>query len=257
MGYAATLALLALAGGFAFVERCNLTRYRVSRAESQRLLFYAACAGFLLVVLSKILLVLISSSFPTLYKEFRGNWAWGLPTHDPWLATFVGAFLLGWVLVCPLNHMYDLKTATDDAIERYGKLLEKTLVASLNRTLPIFLTCRSRKVYVGYVQAVPPVLEGEVKHISILPVISGYRDTETLNWIATTQYADIYEKIEKGEIDLSAEDFEIVIPTSEIVSVNLFALDLDQHLFEIPQPSAALSPFARSLAESPGGSRPR
>ncbi|NIV14317.1 MAG: hypothetical protein GWN62_24495 [Aliifodinibius sp.] len=71
-----------------------------------------------------------------------------------------------------------------------------------------------------------------VPYISILPYFSGYRDTETKKLSLLTSYLDVYEKFDdlnKEDPNLCVEDFEIVIPVSEILSANIFNQKVYEH----------------------------
>lgn len=132
------------------------------------------------------------------------------------------------------NLFYSEERATSKAICDHGSELEKLLYAAIEKGRMVSLTLKNRKVYVGLVARTPPILEGKSTDIRLLPVISGYREDKTLDWIATTTYDPIYSKIIDGEItDLVLSDFEVVIPTGEIVTANLFSTDIDQGQFKI------------------------
>lgn len=58
----AVRALLLLAGGFVFVEIAYITKYRATRADGQRLLFYSACSAFFLFIFTRLILKLAALS---------------------------------------------------------------------------------------------------------------------------------------------------------------------------------------------------
>ena len=105
--------------------------------------------------------------------------------------------------------------------------------------MPISVSMVDGKVYVGFVcRGVNP---GEKREgIRILPLISGYRDSE-LRVKFTTDYTTHYEEIEKSNsacthpscamnyqstlAHLDPTDFEIVIERSMIRTINIFDLD--------------------------------
>jgi hypothetical protein len=80
-----------------------------------------------------------------------------------------------------------------------------------------------------------------------------------LEVVFTTQYLDVYETLEKdGAGELTATDFEIVIPVAEIVTANLYSLDLEQTAFSITAPEPpATAPAAPSVdPAAPSAVRP-
>jgi hypothetical protein len=49
------------------------------------------------------------------------------------------------------------------------------------------------------------------------------------------QYGTVYDQIEDGDWpELSVDDFQIVNPMDEVVSVNPYSEDVDQDLFRMP-----------------------
>ncbi len=229
----AVIALLILAGGFAFVEIAYTTRYRATRADGQRLLFYSACSAFFLLVLARILLTLAARS--GWYEPLRSIWLGLLPQPvDGWLGTAFVSVLLGVAAAKIVNRFYSEDKATSKAIREHGTEMEKLFHAAIEKDAMVSITLRNRKVYVGLVARTPPILEGRSTDIRLLPVISGYREEKTLDWIATTTYDPIYSKIIEGAIvNLTLSDFEVVIPTGDIVTANFFSTDLDQKLFKL------------------------
>ena len=81
---------------------------------------------------------------------------------------------------------------------------------SLNKDKYVMLTMSDRKVYVGKVISLgePSATNGMDKDISIIPLMSGYRDKDKLTVEFVTRYADIDQ-----DIDLSLRQDEIVSAT--------------------------------------------
>lgn len=88
--------------------------------------------------------------------------------------------------------------------------------------LLIMITLKSRKVYVGQ------ILSGEIgntdlKEISLIPILSGYRDKDTLTFKVEHDYSDYYAKeniTESSSMPLS--HFQQVIFYEQIESMSLF-----------------------------------
>lgn len=115
------------------------------------------------------------------------------------------------------------KTAEIDlAIRGFNSEIEIILLRALEHGMPISVTT-SNKVYVGYVMG---AIESEPKRESlrILPVVSGYRESGTMKVKFTTSYAALYQQF-NADPDLHhlhPSLFELVIPASDIKSINLF-----------------------------------
>jgi len=105
------------------------------------------------------------------------------------------------------------------------------LIAHIHRAMmdlaPVSLTLKSRKVYVGFVQGVPS-LDPAKAYIRLLPVLSGYRDSDKLIYCFTTDYAAAIDEVEDPRSLIK------VIPLSEIQSAGLFDVGLYERHFVPP-----------------------
>lgn len=99
--------------------------------------------------------------------------------------------------------------ATDNGFLRLAQ-------TALRREMPISLTLKTRKVYIGYVVQTPNLRLAE-QYIHVLPLVSGYREPTTLALKLTADYAKVYAT-GKANVD----DFSITIPLDSIDSANLF-----------------------------------
>ena len=108
---------------------------------------------------------------------------------------------------------------------------ELLLAYSVEANMPIMFTLSDRKVYVGWVVRAPNPVEVR-KAIRMLPMLSGYRDSETLIVEFTTDYYDALQAIQGKEDSalehLNESDFEIVIQQDAIISAHPFDLDAYQ-----------------------------
>lgn len=117
-----------------------------------------------------------------------------------------------------------MEKAAQDTIERWNDLLEILLSRASRETKLVSITLRSRKVYIGLVtRTINPMYDR--KYIQLLPIKSGYRDATSFKLNLAVDYAAVYAKIIRQELEMiktGVSDFEIVIPVSEIQSINLF-----------------------------------
>ena len=97
----------------------------------------------------------------------------------------------------------------------------------------VLVMLERRKVYIGW-PMYSPGLRRETKDFRILPAASGFRDEHNLTLELTAQYLDAYEKVKRRELPdhVTAADLETVLPKKDVVSANLFELDLDQGIFK-------------------------
>lgn len=101
-----------------------------------------------------------------------------------------------------------------------GKILKDSPIDSMffesfTKQKPILISLSSRKVYIGMVNKLGEPSESEEpnQEISLVPVISGYRDKDTLKVILQNEYANLPQ----ADIDSS-----IVIKVDEIETVSWF-----------------------------------
>ncbi|MGH7556314.1 MAG: hypothetical protein ACREMD_00750 [Gemmatimonadota bacterium] len=240
----AVLSLLALTGGFLFTHLCHYTSYRASRAETQRLLFLSACWGVGLLVLSRLMDLTIRKLCPGIYGVGADLWSIFVPQDIPGLALFSGAFLLGLILPWALNGFWPAPLSkkvrahvSRQVIKKYGSDMERLLYNSIDQVIPVAITLKSHKVYIGWPIWVPR-LTTELEDLSLLPAVSGYRDPETKRLELTTRYQGVYETPFLEAHSLSATDFAVIIRLEEIVSANLFSTQIDQAVFQIPDETA-------------------
>jgi hypothetical protein len=80
------------------------------------------------------------------------------------------------------------------------------------------------------------------KNIQLLPLQSGYRRAETLQLTITADYSQVYNRIVQNVVDTNKirfDDFKVVVPVSEIASINMFAREA-YRLFNQPLPEQSL-----------------
>lgn len=142
------------------------------------------------------------------------------------MGTSLLACLLGIILPWPINLIpyFRKEKANQRAIERSNDHLEILLSRACLETKAVSVTLKSRKVYVGLVtQTHDPLYDR--KYIQLLPIKSGYRESDSLSLKLTVDYSSVYAKIiqeDAATVAAGIQDFEIVFPVSEIQSVNLF-----------------------------------
>ncbi|KXF79914.1 hypothetical protein ATN88_11700 [Enterovibrio coralii] len=86
----------------------------------------------------------------------------------------------------------------------------------------------SRKCYVGICFGEAGFDDGGCEHVSILPLLSGYRDKDNLSLEIKTNYHVHFEDhdIYSGKHDsLTVNHFRVIIPKSEIESYSFFDVD--------------------------------
>ena len=95
----------------------------------------------------------------------------------------------------------------------------------LHYTNYIELSPKSRKSYIGLILGSEITRHGE-PDIALIPLVSGYRDKDTLELEFTTNYAPAIKKSLEDVSGLQHEDFQIVISRNEVVSARIFHPDV-------------------------------
>jgi hypothetical protein len=260
--------LLPLLGGYFFITHWLPTRFATKRYAGERLLFHAAAAGLAWLAIGFAGVVLINAIDPSIREEWRKL------VPFPYAGTSLIAFLggsLGW---WPLNWILrlfgrDRNYYSRAAMEAWGDYLEIVLEESIQRTLPVAVTLKNGKFYIGFVlQNFDPAYER--KYVRLLPTDSGYRDPTTHKVNFTTKYSPVLEAVARkldeaetraraakplptAELDqlLEPEDFQIVLPVSEIQSTVLWDWD-SYELFRAAEiADTALQAEDTTAAEAP------
>ncbi|PHM69520.1 hypothetical protein [Xenorhabdus sp. KJ12.1] len=121
------------------------------------------------------------------------------------------------------NYEYKIKAIKDNAKK---DAVNELLLESLEGNLLVMVTLKSRKVYVGMVDAAKfyNFHTHSDAMVSIIPFISGYRDKDSLSFKIENNYAIIYDQknITLTSEPLSVEQFRHILPIDQIESFSLF-----------------------------------
>lgn len=230
MEQSAPLTLLVLAAGYLFTRFFHYTAYRTERRAGYHLLFESAAWGVALLAVSRALLLAGGRLSSLITDPVTRLWFFFAPV--PGLAPFAGAILLALLAPVLLNAIYRRDRAARRVIERRGSEIERLLYRSINSLLPLSVTLKNEKVYIGW-PVWTPEPRTSLQDVRIQPAVSGYRDHQTKRLTLTTQYISAYEQIDRGDLPIEPEDFQIVFPLDEIRSANYFSLEVDQGFFAI------------------------
>jgi hypothetical protein len=209
-----------LVGGFWFVFRCQLL-YLVSVQLGQAIaILLSAFFGLAFAVVTRAIVFWVHQTAVGGWIEAHHAGAW----HFPFSGTALGTFCLAIVAAELSRHLLSTRKVNSWVIRHYGGDLIVLLHDSMVRLKPVSLTLENRKVYVGFVQAVPS-LNPERAHVWLLPILSGYRRADDLTLQFTTDYVSAIEQVSE------ARDLLKVIPISSIKTANLFDVGLYKQVF--------------------------
>lgn len=205
--------LLPLLAGYVFINLFYLTKFRAQRHESSRLLIESTLCGVVIFALARGLSLWASGSSLGLWFE-----AWML--HHGFTYPFAGTAVLAAVVALALSLLGNLIVGVDRAkaiiIRDHDNGFLRLFHRAATESLMVSVTLASKKVYIGYIVRTPN-LSPEQQFVGLLPLLSGYRDKDTMRLVITTNYAKVLHS------DLSAaDDFELTFSLAVIETANLF-----------------------------------
>jgi len=220
------LILLPLIAGYIFLTNYVVTKYKIQRLDSYKLIFETAYYGFLLLGCSWIIVYLLKSLERryTLIEDLISSWKSFVPFD------YSGVLILTVIIASILGKLLNLRIRSNpwqlsEIMKAQGDIFENTLADAMLRNKLVSVTLRNHRVYIGFVTKAIET-DKENKYIRILPLYSGYRVKDDLKMKIDKNYSHVYNKINDGSLpDLDIDDFNIVIPVSEILTLNLFNID--------------------------------
>jgi hypothetical protein len=209
--------LLPLLGGYIFIKNSTWFRFRSIRYNTQELILSSAVAGLAGFIAAFLLTTLISSVCLEFYEWWKN--------HIPF--EFLGTSLLAFIILVTTgfmaNRWIDEETEIKKIIREDNDGIEWILLRALEDAKLVSITLKSRKVYIGFISQNFFNPWAGVKSIKLIPVYSGYRDENDFHIEFTTSYDPVIKyTVNSSEIDLDIDDFQMGIPISEIVTVNIF-----------------------------------
>lgn len=183
------LLFLPLIGGFIFVRNWRPTRYYALRSDGHVLLFYSATASVVFALLASLIVIALNSSCTAL-DTF---WHQMFPFERSGKAAL--AFVLGCSLWPILNIPFDDSKEARRVANKRRNPLELLFLNAMENKQAIAMSLKNRKFYVGYiVSSANPAFD--LDSIAIVPLMSGYRDSNDQTVTFTTRYIDAYDKMQ-------------------------------------------------------------
>jgi hypothetical protein len=218
------LLLLPLLGGFLFIHLAHYFRFAAQRADGYRLLFQAAIAGVGLSIAGRLAELLINL---TLIGAPLQHY-WNMFSPFPYSETSAISLLLGPFLALVVNLFIDKEKAKNVEIGTRGNFFLRLLDQAANEMRLISLTLDSRKWYVGWV-AETPNLDPREQYFKLLPLISGYRDKDTLETRRTVYYEAVLK-----DTALDPNEFVLTLPLNDVKIAGFFNDEVYDEYFAGP-----------------------
>jgi hypothetical protein len=214
------LLLIPLLGGFWLLHRTHYTRFRAQTLDGNRLLIESALVAAALVAIARLITFGI---YFTSFGQYANQLWTDVGLQMPFSGTAVIALLIGAIAPYLLNVFVPQDRAKRWAIDKFGNDLLKLLNDALVRGKLVSISLDNRKVYIGLV-SVAPNLSADGSHLTLIPFLSGYRDSDTLEMRFTTDYLSTTR-----EHGLDLADFRVTMPLSSVRTASNFNLDAYTH----------------------------
>lgn len=234
--------MVVLVCGFWYTENHYQSRIRHARTNGWTSYFYVAMHGCKFVIqgfIAVFTLYLFLRLFSLLISLPHLIWpGYGIKDIYSWLTedkvmNYPMLFVVSMGMACVLAYIagHNAKKSLEDEEIRdaaYREMaamdgVESLLVKAIDEDMLIFVTLKSRKVYIGYVAA-PRIEHSHTQHLAIIPYISGYRDKDTLRYHEQHRYYELYlsKGITADSEGLNLQHFRHVIPMDQVEAISLF-----------------------------------
>jgi hypothetical protein len=227
--------------------------FRLHRYDGQLLYLKVAASGTYCLIVAVILIRVLENGFPQfnviryLLKNFQFTWNYYDDKIYLWLLilsvtdillAMIWVFMV-WVvnIISGLRYKRDIYDSLDEAAN--ARVLRQTVIrGSLDSMLldamesnpkkPVLINLSSRKIYVGIINGLeePTENEGPNSYISFFPLMSGFRDKDTLLIKFTNLYPGEISvksaptvKTRKKEI---VNDLNIIVRANEVSHISWF-----------------------------------
>lgn len=239
------LLLLPLLGGYLFSHLFHYTRFRAQALQGHRLVFEAAIAGVLFLAPARGLVFWLMKQ--DWLSPLLGAWP-SVTNRTAFAGTTILAVLLAPTAATLLNLGYgwwhqrrdvadsaggprswwraSKVQALDVAIRHFGNVLQQLLHQAAKLAKhgdPVGLSLHSGKLYLALVKQ-SPTLSPNDQQVSVVPLMSGYRDPESWKPVYNYLYqrSDFTHSVVSQSEEKDPGDVQhlLSIPLSEIVSIH-------------------------------------
>ena len=213
------LLLVPAIGGYWFLTHFNYTRFQTVRDSGYHLLFRSALWGGLFYCAARGITIAVDAGAPRI-TDF-----WDERFPEPYVREVVVSLFLAFLLPYVFNWFYGSDKGAKKVARDGGDHIELLIAESIEDQKFVELSLRSRKSYIGLALESGVGISGQAD-VSLIPILSGYRDKDTQNLEIVIDYLPVIGEYIRDEFDGAEEDFRIVIPLAEVVSARLFDPEL-------------------------------
>jgi hypothetical protein len=247
--------MVVLVCGFWYTQNHYQSRIKLARSNGWNAYFYVAMhgckfaiQGFGVILVLFVILLIVSSIinalgfiWPAFHADFY-SWMTDIKVMSYPLFFILSLMMAVWLAIEQGNSAKRALENDDTRQQAYREMaaqdgIEALLVQAIDEGKLIFVTMKSRKVYIGYVAA-PRMEHHDTQHLAIIPYISGYRDKDTLRYHEQHKYYELYlsKNISADSMPLNFNHFRHVMPMEQIEAVSLFDTDTYKSFDEFSTP---------------------
>lgn len=281
---ALTIAAVALAAGWVFVRRWLQTRFIALQEIGHPQYFSAGVAAVCLLALGACVHHFTKENFAD-FSRIEHEFIELLPTGEEVKAaaddkaqaavdraaqknadnladfaesagwSLVLAAVLPWLFNLPVFQSQRLMQAMMKKVGAYDAI-EQIYAHSLDCGVPLAITLKSGKVYVGYSVATSSLPDVERKWLTLFPLLSGYRDDQS-GLELPTNYAQIYGEITQSTPEEAVNlinQFRVVLSFGEVVSIQAFNVGLYYERFLMDANSSSQGDLFEPVESAPAKS---
>ena len=219
-----------LISGYIIISKYIYFKYKYQRLSSQRLLLHSVIAGIISYLIFYSIRIIIGWLFPSIIP-FLYRQLYKLPIREEELLwTSISGFLLVLISVYLLNYIYKKKNyfswkkPVEKAVDDVGDEIEQIFKQSATDKILIQVTLKNNKVYVGFTDKIPP--PQETNFLKLVPVISGYRKSETKELVFTTEYFEASKIYSESKEKYTQYEMDIILKQDEILTAGVFDLEI-------------------------------
>lgn len=215
--------LFPVVAGYIFATRYYISKSKIVRNDGYRLLFEVLKYAIMLFSMSCIIVLYVQYKFSSASTYYHSIIPQEYAHTGKALLSVILAYIIPFLLnlkALPYNYM------NSKMIESITSEIEKLMYFSMRDERLIMLCMANRKVYVGYVVSYQ-VLDD--KHVSIVPILSGYRNISDLCVHFNVDYLKACEQLNATNgkpNDFRLDDLVITVPMNHIERASFFDKDV-------------------------------
>lgn len=238
------LVMFILVLGYTYVSRIPSERFKLRRSNGWETYVRLGAAGlkFLLYAVVFAFVAYLAVLIPLWFADWLFGWSLASGFSRLLRTSLFLNIQIYQVILVGLAYIFcfsEVSQEDKDAwkLQTHGDVLDLVLLAT-GTLSPIRISCKSRKVYIGWVQLGVPE-KAELDCIYIIPMFSGHRDPDTLHVILDFHYMEVYDKLnllDNGDAakDRSLVDFLMAVRMDEVESISLYQPEITDYFSPTP-----------------------